>query len=100
MITIPLTYAFLAGILGTACAWIFGIGDHYIWATVCIGLVVLLLMMGSYNFLEKGQTAILVAMLGCILITVFYLRPNWIDVAWGFAPQPLVYPDWLFSTLP
>lgn len=100
VITIPLTYAFLGGILGTACAWIFGVGDHYVWTSVCIGLVVLLLLMGGYNFLEKAQTAILVVMLGCILIAVLYLRPDWLSIARGFAPQPLVYPDWLFSTLP
>ncbi len=98
--TMPLTYAFLLGILGTACSWIFTVGDYYFWASICVAAAVVLLLVGGYGFLEKAQTVILGVMLGCILIAVFYLRPDWIAIAKGLVPQPLSYADWLFTTLP
>ena len=100
LVTIPLTFAFLLGILGTASSWIFGIGDHYFWASLCVAVVVALLFVGGYGLLEKAQLVILIAMLGCILVSVFYLRPDWIAIAKGLVPRPLTYADWLFTTLP
>ena len=29
-VAFPMIYAFLAGVLGTACAWMFRVGDHYL----------------------------------------------------------------------
>ncbi len=100
VLTMPLSFAFLLGILGTASAWIFTVGDHYFWASLCVAVAVVLLFMGGYGFLEKVQIAILIVMLGCILVSVVYLRPDWIAIARGFVPQPLSYADWLFSELP
>ena len=100
LITIPLTFAFLMGILGTACTWIFGVGDYYFWASLCVAVAVVLLLAGGYGFLEKAQTVMLIVMLGCTLVSVFYLRPDWVSIAKGLVPQPLGYSDWLFTTLP
>lgn len=100
LFTIPLTFAFLLGILGTACSWIFPVGNYYFWASICVAIAAVLLLVGGYRFLEKAQTAILSLMLGCILIAIFYLRPDWIAIAQGLVPQPLAYADWLFTTLP
>ena len=76
----PIWNSFLQGIMGTVCTWIFGIGDHYIWATVCVVLSFLLLAVGGYGFLEKAQLVILGAMVVAIFVAVFYLRPDWLAI--------------------
>ena len=97
----PFWFSFLSGLLGTLCTWIFGIGDHYWWASVWVVAAVVLLAMGGYRLLEKAQLVMLGLMLVCIFVAVFYVRPDWVAAAQGlFFPQPLVYPDWLFDELP
>ncbi len=98
--TIPLTFAFLLGILGTACTWVFGIGNYYFWASLSAVIAAGLLVFGGYEFLEKAQIGILGVMVGTILIAVFYLQPDWTEILRGLVPQPLSYADWLFTTLP
>jgi Mn2+/Fe2+ NRAMP family transporter len=98
--TIPLWYSFLAGLTGLTCAWIFGMGNHYMWATAFVAVAVLLLIVGNYDFLERVQTGILAVKVGCILVAVFYVGPEWLAVAKGLVPRPLEYPDWLFGVLP
>ena len=97
----PPWYSFLSGLLGTVCAWIFGIGDHYIWATVFAGAAMLLLYSGGYDFLEKAQLLILGLMLACIAVAAVYVRPDWLAVAKGaLVPQSLAYPDWALEKVP
>ena len=97
----PVWFSFLSGLLGTLCTWIFGFGDHFWWATVCVGASLVLLALGGYRFLEKAQLVMLGLMLVCIFVAVAYVRPDWLAVAKGlFFPQQLVYPDWLFDKLP
>ena len=87
--TIPLTFAFLLGILGTACTWVFGIGNYYFWASLSAVIAAGLLVFGGYEFLEKAQIGILGVMVGTILIAVFYLQPDWTEILRGLVPQPL-----------
>jgi natural resistance-associated macrophage protein len=101
MIGNPAGYSFVAGVLGTACVWIFGVGDLYLWATVFVGVALLFLTLGGYGFLEKAQLCILSIKVGCIVVAVFFLHPDWLKVFSGaFLPHSLSYPDWLFITLP
>ena len=100
LITMPMSSAFILGVLGTTATWITGFGDHYVWASLCCLLVSLLLILGGYGTLEKIQTVMLLVMLSCIMVALIYLRPDWLGVARGFVPQTLSYPDWLYSTLP
>ena len=100
LICLPVWYSFLAGTLGTHCAQIFAIGDHYIWATVCAGLAIVLLSIGGYNFLEKAQLIILGLMLIGVFVAVFWIRPDWLSVVQGlFLPRPLEYPEWALNKL-
>lgn len=97
----PFWTGFLGGLLGTACTWMFGIWDHYIWATVCLALILLLLALGGYNFLEKAQMLIVGITLVSILAALFYLKPDWLLVAKNMlVPQTLSYPDWVLEKLP
>ena len=97
----PVWVSFLLGILGTVCVWIFGVGDLYLWATACGAVVLVLLALGTYNFLERAQMIILgVTGIG-IVVALFYVGPDWLAAAKGaFLPQPLSYPDWLPEKLP
>ena len=100
VVAIPIWYSFLSGLTGLTCAWIFGVGDHYLWATVSVAAAALLLARGGYNFLENAQKIILGLLVAGILVAVFYVAPNWADIAKGFIPQPLSYPDWLYGIMP
>ena len=97
----PVWISFLAGVFGTSCTWIFGFGNLYTWASAGISAAFLLLLLGSYNILEKAQTLILGLMVAGIVVAVFYVRPDWMDVAIGlFFPSPLTYPEWALEKLP
>ena len=99
---LPIWNSFLQGILGTVSTWIFGGGDHYLWATLWVAVSLVLLALGGYRFLEKAQLVMLGLMLVCVFVAVFYVRPDWLEAAKGlFVPfQRLAYPDWLFDKLP
>ena len=100
LITLPVWNSFFQGVLGTFCTWIFGFGDHYFWATVCVGIVLVLLSLGGYELLEKVQLLMLSVMLLGILVATFYVRPDWFAALKGLLlPQPLNYPEWLFEKL-
>ncbi len=97
----PLWVSFLLGILGTACTWMFGVGNLYFWATACAATAVVLLALGGYDFLEKAQMMILGVTGICIVLAMFYVGPDWLAAVKGaFLPQPLSYPDWLPEKLP
>ncbi len=97
----PVWTSFLLGILGTVCAWIFGVGDLYFWATVCGAVAFVPLALGGYDFLEKAQMIILGATGICIVVAIFYVGPDWLAATRGaLLPQPLSYPDWLPDKLP
>ena len=101
VICVPVWFSFLEGILGTICAWMFGFWDHYIWASIWVPAALLLLAIGKYEFLEKTQMVILGLTVGCIFVAVFYVEPDWGEVAKGFfRPVSLSYPEWLFTVLP
>ena len=97
----PLWLCFLEGMLGTICAWMFGFGSHYAWASVWVVAAMLLLAVGRYEFLEKAQMVILGLTVSCIFVAVFYVQPDWGQIAKGFVtPVYLTYPEWLFTVLP
>ena len=97
----PVWISFIAGVLGTACTWIFGVGNLYLWASIAILVVTFLLFMGTYDILEKVQTLILGAMLICVIIAVLYVRPDWWAAATGLLfPKALQYPEWALEKFP
>lgn len=101
LIAIPIWNSFFQGALGTLCVWIFGFGDHYLWATVCVALAMVMLSLGGYEFLEKVQLSMLSVMLLGIFIATFYVRPDWFAALKALLiPQPLNYAEWVFEKLP
>ncbi len=80
----PVWNSFLQGTLGTVSTWIFGMGDHYLWATFCwVAISLVLLTVGGYRFLEKAQLVMLGLMLVCVFVAVFHVRPDWLETAKG-----------------
>ena len=100
VIATPLWFSFLSALTGQICSTITGIGDQYIWATICVVAAMILLSLGGYDFLEKTQTAILGLMVICLIVAVFYVSPLWGQVSKGFFTQVLSYPDWLYGVMP
>ena len=97
----PLMYGFLAGVLGTIWVWIVGLDNPNAWATVWIGVAFVLLLTGSYRFLEKAQTVIVGLLVLYILFAVFHVQRDWGAVFHGMmSPKPLSYPDWALETMP
>ena len=101
VLSYPLWFSFLAGLLGTICAWMFEFSDHYVWATVFMAAAFVLLTIGGYQFFEKAQMIILGLTAGCMVVATFYVRPDWFSVLKGAVlPQAMAYPDWLPEKLP
>src|SRR5204863_173533 len=57
-----------------------------------------LVFRGGYAALERIQLVIVLLMLACVVISLFAVKPNWLEFFKAFVvPQPLAYPDWAFS---
>ena len=103
----PIWYAFLSGVFGTMCQWIFGADtipgnyDVQIWASIFIMVSIVITFLGNYSILEKVQMTMIATMLGFMFTSLFYLRPDWGEVFFGtVVPTPLSYPEWAFRVSP
>src|SRR6185436_7868416 len=48
--------------------------------------------------LERIQLVIVLLMLACVVVSLFAVKPDWLEFFKGFlVPQPLAYPDWALS---
>jgi len=102
LVCFPIWNSFLAGVLGTACTWMFGKqplfagNDTYCWATIALVLAMIVMLSGNYRRLESLQTGLVLIMLVCIVVAVFMLRPNILEILPGtFVPTVPTYPDWV-----
>ena len=58
----------------------------------------IIVYIGNYNFLEKGQLILVGTMSIFMVIAMFYIGVDWGAAAQGMlVPQPMAYPDWLFE---
>jgi len=103
----PIWYAFLSGVLGTIFKWIFGVQEAFqgfdkeIWATLAILVAMIILYIGNYEFLEKGQIVLIGTVLVCIVVSLFHLEVEWPAAFAGSAlPRAMEYPEWLFEIKP
>ena len=107
VVCFPIWYAYLEGVLGTVCKWLFGVQEAFhghdkeVWASIFVGVSIIILYFGNYNFLEKGQITLLSIMLVCIVLAVFHLDVNFGAALNGtLIPHALEYPDWVFEVKP
>ena len=101
-ICFPIWVCFHAGTLGTLVSWLTGTeqawhgGAFYLWGMVLLATTLALVFAGGYSTLERVQLVIVLLMLGCVVISVFFVKPDW----WEFLkvlliPQSLEYPAWI-----
>ncbi len=106
VVCFPIWVCFHAGTLGTLLAWLSGTSGalngsaHFLWGIAILLPVMLLSLKGGYAILEKAQLVILLLMLGCIVVVLFIIHPDWLGILNGlFVPHRFYYPDWV-STYP
>ncbi len=102
LISFPIWNSFLAGVLGTACKWVFGpqqffMGhDTYGWASVSLILAMVALLIGNYRVLEIAQVVLVILMMACMVVAVVMLRPDpWKIIDGIFVPRIPQYPSWV-----
>ena len=96
-VCIPIWYAFLSGVLGTFCDWIFGTEEKFVlWATFFSIIGFIILIFESYSFLEKIQMILIGTMVLFMFTAMLYLNPPWLEILKGlFIPGSLSYADWV-----
>ncbi len=102
LISFPVWYSFLSGVLGTACKWIFGEGlipgdhDTHVWASIALVLAMIIMMSGNYEKLEFVQIGLVLIMVVCMVLAVIVLQPDIVAALKGtFIPSVPKYPNWV-----
>jgi len=102
LISLPIWYSFLSGVLGTACMWVFGPQeffsghDTYWWASIALLVAMIIVLIGNYRTLEFAQVALIAMMLACMVLAVIVLKPDfWLVLQGVFVPKIPQYPDWV-----
>ena len=104
LLAFPVWVGFHSGTIGTLVASVTGMesglrgGAHFVWGIGLLAVTLGLVFAGGYSALERVQLAVVILMLGCVLASLFLVKPDWIAFAKGFAiPQMVHYPDWVIS---
>jgi hypothetical protein len=98
----PIWVCFHAGTLGTLVAWLTGSSNslngtaHFVWGSGLLLAVMFFSLKGGYALLEKAQIFILLVMLGCIIVVLFLIKPDWLGIFTGlFLTSSFHYPSWV-----
>ena len=104
LLCFPIWVCFHSGTVGTLLSWLAGTtqslhgGAHFVWGLATLAVVLVLVFSGGYAALERIQLVIVLLMLACVAVSLFAVKPDWLEFFKGFiVPQPLAYPDWAFS---
>lgn len=91
----------LSNLLGDVTTKWTGVLDIKWWATIYILGTLVVAVIGSYNWVEKAQTTIVVTMVVAFLVGVFAARPDWIQAFLGIFPTiPSGYEPWVIEKYP
>ena len=99
----PIWVSFHAGTLGTLISSLLhsesnGIGTHLLFGMAILIGVAALALTGSYNRLEKFQLLFVLLMLLAVTVSLFLVRPDWVEMLAGFANvSPPNYPEWIMA---
>jgi Mn2+/Fe2+ NRAMP family transporter len=103
----PIWVCFHAGTLGTLVAGLTSTSEAWHgaaplgWGLALLLIVLGLCFLGGYGALERIQLLIVLAMLGSVLLALFFIHPDWSQLWHGLlVPQPVHYPDWIKQTHP
>jgi hypothetical protein len=71
-------------------------GAYLVWGMIILAVVLILVSAGGYDRLEKIQLIIVGVMLACVVVSLFLLNPQWIELLKGLlVPQMPAYPSWI-----
>jgi len=100
----PVWVGFHAGTTGTLISWLAGtrhsLGGtaHFAWGMLVLAVVLVPVVRGGYATLERVQLVIVILMLLCMVVSLFMIRPDWIEFLKGWVvPRSPAYPDWASS---
>ena len=94
-ICMPIWISFHSSVLGNLTSWVtntqgaFHGGGDYLWGSLILVCMLVLSAMGGYTVLEKIQTAVVLAMVGCAVWTLLLYHPDWLAMLGGIVPKPL-----------
>ncbi len=104
LLCFPIWVCFHSGTVGTLLSWLTGTteslhgGAHLVWGLATLAVVLVLVFRGGYAALERIQLIIVLLMLACVVVSLFAVKPDWVEFFKGFfIPEPLAYPDWAFA---
>lgn len=102
LLCFPIWVCFHAGTVGTLLSWLTGTDDllhgtaYLLWGIAVLGFVLLLIFTGGYARLERIQITITILMVVAVAVSLFWLNPDWLELAKGFLwPRPFDYPPWV-----
>lgn len=100
----PVWVGFHAGTTGTLLSWLAGTEQslhgmaHFVWGMLVLTVVLVLVFRGGYAALERVQLVIVMLMLACVVVSLFMIKPDWLDFFKGWVvPQLPAYPGWTSS---
>ncbi len=105
-ICVPIWISFHSGVLGNLMSWIsgtrnqFGGGVDYLWGAGFLTGMLILTSTGGYSVLERLQLFVITALVVCAALSLILYQPSWLQLLFGFAPQPLSFPPWLGERYP
>jgi hypothetical protein len=102
LLTFPFWMGGLAGMLGTLCAWITGVGDKLTWGLPFLLVVIVIALFESYGVLELVEKIIIGILISCILVAAVASRPDILAMLKG-AVVPIIpsgYESWISAKYP
>ena len=98
----PIWVCFHAGTVGTLVSWLAGTegllhgAAHLCWGGLILAGVLFLIFTGGYARLERMQIAITILMVAAVVLSLFWLKPDWAEFVKGLLwPRLFHYPAWV-----
>lgn len=101
----PIWIGFHAGTIGTLVSSVLsragmtaGLSNsaHAVCGLCVLAVVMVLVQTGGYRRLERIQILIVALMLGCVVVSLLLLRPDWLEILGSlFSLHALNYPEWI-----
>lgn len=99
VVSFPLWIALLSGAVGRICVWVTGVGAGQwwgppFWATLVIGLTMLMALLQTYDILERVSFVFLAFKILFIFAACVVVRPDWLAALAGLVPHWPTLPAW------
>ena len=95
LLCFPIWVCFHSGTVGTLLSWLAGTtqslhgGAHFVWGMATLAVVLVLVFSGGYAALERIQLVIVLLMLACVAVSLFAVKPDWLEFFKGFTAKKI-----------